>query len=183
MPSGQPSPSPGWRSGVLAGVLAFWLRSGWRSGLRSGALRSALRSGVLAFWRSGVLENTRSGLRSRVLLAFLRSRVLAFWRSREHSVLPRNARSREPCMQGHARTGAVLLGMGWRLTKLEGRHVFIGRLGSGRWTRIRFWEDGVLVDIPSCQGRITTRMGPCVPALPTENARPEAVDCAWLYPS
>ena len=94
---------------------------------------------------------------------------------------------------------AVLLGMGWRRTKLqEGRHVFngrlgsrwtqtrhvfIGRLGSGRWTRIRFWEDGVLVDIPSCQGRITTRMGPCVPALPTENAHPEALDYAWLYPS
>ena len=96
---------------------------------------------------------------------------------------------------------AVLLGMGWRRTKLqEGRHVFnvrlgsrwtqtrhvfIGRLGSSssRWTQIRSWEEGVRVDIPSCQGRITTRMGPCVPALPTENAHPEALDYAWLYPS
>ena len=80
---------------------------------------------------------------------------------------------------------AVLLGMGWRRTKLqEGRHVFIGRLGIiGRWTQIRSWEEGVRVDIPSCQGRITTRMGPCVPALPTENAHPEALDYAWLYPS
>ena len=99
---------------------------------------------------------------------------------------------------------AVLLGMGWRRTKLqEGRHVsngrlgiissrwtqtrhvslFIGRLGISRWTQIRSWEEGVRVDIPSCQGRITTRMGPCVPALPTENAHPEALDYAWLYPS
>ena len=79
---------------------------------------------------------------------------------------------------------AVLLGMGWRRTKLqEGRHVFIGHLGIIGWTQIRSWEEGVRVDIPGCQGRITTRMGPCVPALPTENAHPEALDYAWLYPS
>ena len=77
---------------------------------------------------------------------------------------------------------AVLLGMGWRRTKLqEGRQLFIGRLIG--WTQIRSWEEGVRVDIPSCQGRITTRMGACVPALPTENAHPEALDYAWLYPS
>ena len=51
---------------------------------------------------------------------------------------------------------AVLLGMGWRRTKLqEGRHVFIGRLGitSIGWTQIRqhafglgMYSLGVLLD-------------------------------------
>ena len=69
----------------------------------------------------------------------------------------------------------------WRLGSsrwTQTRHVFIGRLGLIGWTQIRSWEEGVRVDIPSCQGRITTRMGPCVPALPLENAHPEALDYA-----
>ena len=41
----------------------------------------------------------------------------------------------------------------------------------------------VLTVLAARDGLQHIRMGPCLPALPTENGNPEALDCAWLYPS